>query len=941
MSVSATLYRSWKRLRTGACAALFIAGSVGYLLNSPDVHSYSNGSMTGRTSTTSAGCDCHTPSSSPSTTLSISGGSLTVDPGSTNSYTLTVANSARAAAGTDIGVKTSSTGNTSAGTLAPAVGSGLQLTGTELTHTSPKTISAGQASFSFTWTAPATPGVYYIQAAANAVNLNGINDGADQWNWLTPVAVTVAGIKVNAPGASATWCAGTTQNITWTAVGVTNVKIELSPDGTTYSTLIASTPASAGSWAWSIPANQAPGTQYRIRISDAANASRSDASPPGLVIQAAPSISTGPAAQTVCAGSPINLSVSATGTSLVYQWRKNGANIGGATGATYSIPSASAGDAGTYDVVVSNACTTATSSTAAIAVNVPPSISLQPQSRIVCAAQPVTFTVGAAGTGLTYQWRKNGAALAGKTDATLSIDAASTGDVGEYDVVVSGACAPAATSTKATLTLGTAPEITVQPAAVTKCQGEAATLSVTATGAELLYQWRKNGNPIAGATEATYNIPALSSGDAGNYSVVVTGLCSSTGVTSNAVALTVNPRPAITTAPASQSVLQGSRVVFRVAATGAASYQWQKNGSAISGATADSLVLAGVQQSDAGEYTVRVTNPCGTEVSAIARLTVNAAGAGALLTFSPSEINFGAVRVGVSKDLVLTNLITNSGDSVLRVTALAIGGANAADFTIIDGGAPFDLAPQASRSITVRFLPTTAAARNATLDVTSNAKNSASATITGQGTQVAISSPTPSVDFGLVVIGSSMDTIVAICNDGDEDVQINNIRAEGDGFRISDGWPNQPVTLPAGECFAFFVAFNPTSAGEKTGVVKIDIAGESEPFTMQLRGTGGPVASVPMASGRVLASLHVAPNPASDHALISIAPARAARVDVQVVDMEGKIVRTLATGESIAGSHAFVWDGRTDGGTKCPAGTYRVVVRGAGEIVTAPVVIVR
>lgn len=941
MSVSATLYRSWKQLRTGACAALFVAGCVGYLLNSPDVHSYSNGSMTGRTSTTSAGCDCHTPSSSPSTTLSVSGGSLTVDPGSTTSYTLTVANSARAAAGTDIGVKTSSTGNTSAGTLAPAVGSGLQLTGTELTHTSPKTISAGQASFSFTWTAPTTPGVYYIQAAANAVNLNGSNDGGDQWNWLTPVAVTVAGIKVTSPGTSATWCAGTTQNITWTAVGVTNVKIELSPDGTSYSTLIASTPASTGSWAWSIPAGQTPGTQYRIRISDASNAARSDASPPGLVIQAAPSITTGPTAQTVCAGGPINLSVSATGTSLAYQWRKNGTNIGGATGATYSIPSASAGDAGTYDVVVSNACTTATSSTAAIVVNVPPSISLQPQSRIVCAAQPVSFTVGAAGTGLTYQWRKNGAALAGKTDATLTIDAASTGDVGEYDVVVSGTCTPAATSTKATLTLGMAPEITVQPVAITKCQGEAAALSVTATGAELLYQWRKNGNPIAGATEATYSIPALSAADAGTYSVVVTGLCSSTGVTSSAVAVTVNPRPAITTSPASQTVLQGARVVFRVAATGATSYQWQKNGTSITGATADSLVLAGVQQSDAADYTVRVTNTCGTEVSTAARLTISAAGAGALLSLSPTQIDLGASRVGVAKEMVLTNFITNSGDSLLQVTALNIGGAHAGDFSIIDGGAPFSLAPQASRSITVRFVPGAAGVRNATLEVTSNAKNSQSATITGRGSQVAVSSPTPSVDFGTLDIGSSEDSILAVCNDGSEDLQINALRIEGSAFRITDGGINGPVTVPAGSCLAFFVAFNPTSAGEMTGTVSVEIAGETEPFTIQLRGTGRPVSSVPMASGRVLASVHVAPNPASDHALISIAPARAARVDVQVVDMEGRIVRTLATGESIAGSHAFVWDGRSDGGTKCPAGSYRVVVRGAGEVVTAPVVIVR
>ena len=79
--------------------------------------------------------------------------------------------------------------------------------------------------------------------------------------------------------------------------------------------------------------------------------------------------------------------------------------------------------------------------------------------------------------------------------------------------------------------------ITTQPANQTACVGSPATFSVVASGAGLTYQWRKNGSNIAGATAASYTIPSVVAGDAGNYDVVVTSGCS---VTSNTASLTVN-----------------------------------------------------------------------------------------------------------------------------------------------------------------------------------------------------------------------------------------------------------------------------------------------------------------------------------------------------------------------------------------------------------------
>lgn len=93
------------------------------------------------------------------------------------------------------------------------------------------------------------------------------------------------------------------------------------------------------------------------------------------------------------------------------------------------------------------------------------------------------------------------------------------------------------------LSLGTAPAITAQPASRTVTAGSAATFTVTATGdAPLSYQWRKNGSNIAGAASASYTISAAAASDAGDYSVVVTNPYGS--ITSSVATLTVSGAPA-------------------------------------------------------------------------------------------------------------------------------------------------------------------------------------------------------------------------------------------------------------------------------------------------------------------------------------------------------------------------------------------------------------
>ncbi len=85
--------------------------------------------------------------------------------------------------------------------------------------------------------------------------------------------------------------------------------------------------------------------------------------------------------------------------------------------------------------------------------------------------------------------------------------------------------------------------------------------------------------------------------------------------------------PVITTQPASQSVTAGNTAQFTVTAGGAPAptYQWYFNGAAFSGGTATTLSFSNVRSTDAGDYTVVVTNSLGKVTSSKATLTVNAA----------------------------------------------------------------------------------------------------------------------------------------------------------------------------------------------------------------------------------------------------------------------------------------------------------------------------
>jgi len=99
--------------------------------------------------------------------------------------------------------------------------------------------------------------------------------------------------------------------------------------------------------------------------------------------------------------------------------------------------------------------------------------------------------------------------------------------------------------------------------------------------------------------------------------------------------------PSITAQPASQTVTAGNAASFNVTAAGTAqlSYQWKRNGTAISGATSSSYTTAATTSSDNGvQFTVVVSNSAGSVTSSAATLTVSAT----QISVTPASVSFGA-----------------------------------------------------------------------------------------------------------------------------------------------------------------------------------------------------------------------------------------------------------------------------------------------------------
>lgn len=307
------------------------------------------------------------------------------------------------------------------------------------------------------------------------------------------------------------------------------------------------------------------------------------------------SINTQPLGDEVCKGeegSHFDLSVSAEGTGLTYQWysrTSTDVSVSPILNATSSVFEAPISASGTvyYSVKVMGSCgSDVWSDEVTVIVKKNTSIVTEPAAKEVCEDAAAQLSVSADGENIHYQWyhtssqTDEGIAIVDATNSSYEASTSSAG-VNYYYVLVHGDCGDDQKSEVVSVTVKPITEIVTSPSDETTCLDKAVTLSVTASGVDLKYQWfsmqSSNGSAseIIDATSSSYTAPVSSVGYT-YYYVVVSGGCGD--ATSGVAEVHVKEALSISTQPKDEVVcIGGNAGALSVVALNATGYQWYKS----------------------------------------------------------------------------------------------------------------------------------------------------------------------------------------------------------------------------------------------------------------------------------------------------------------------------------------------------------------------------
>lgn len=425
-------------------ARIFLAGIVtGIYLFSPFAFAYRDG-ISGRTQIGCGGTGCHGTQPSAQTIVTLDGNQV-VDPNTVNTYTLSVRHSSQAAAGFNLAAFDMQ--GQPAGMLQypSSENTYVRVLNGELTHRQRRTMSGTPltARWQVQWRSPSQPGKYVIRAVGNATNRDGAASPADEWNFLSPVTITVRGIVIVRPQQAASYCAGDTITFEWTSYGISATSIAYSTDGGQNWRQFATVETREGlnTYRYAVPSNLTTAQQYRFRFMSAEN-DLIYADTPDFTLNPKTTIRTQPTEPSPqCEGGRVTLALTAVGNNLSFLWHRNGTPIPGATSAQLVLSDLTLDQAGVYTCVVSGTCGTVTTNPVTLTIKPKPQIIAQSADTTVAENSPLALYIATSEeNGATYQWLRNGTPIAGATQARLVIARASLLDSGVYVAQVTNTC---------------------------------------------------------------------------------------------------------------------------------------------------------------------------------------------------------------------------------------------------------------------------------------------------------------------------------------------------------------------------------------------------------------------------------------------------------------------------------------------------------------------
>jgi hypothetical protein len=427
------------------------------------------------------------------------------------------------------------------------------------------------------------------------------------------------------------------------------------------------------------------------------------------------SIVTQPLAKTfVCQNSAFNAGITAQNVTA-YQWKKDGTNVSigaGGTTANYSIASTQPADAGIYTVemVGISPCPNVISTNDTLQVTKLAAITTQPSAFQVCEDQPISIS-GAGSDTASHQWLFNGSPISAPNGTrqtyTKGGSPATMADSGMYRLVLLSANA-GATVCKADTSIAVLGAvvrkiaITTQPLAKTfVCQNSAFNAGITAQNVTS-YQWKKDGTNVStgtGGTTANYSIASTQPSDAGIFTVEMVGISPCPNVTSTNDTLQVTTLAAITTPPASGTVVcEAQGFTLNTAATNAASYQWLRNGAAV-GTSSTAYSIASATMTDSAFYRVVALSSnagatvCKADTSAPVLVTVNRA---IIINTQPASFSYGCIGASFNLNVVTQNAAgfswikngTPNGQTTPTMTINPFGYSDTGNYTVVITGRP-------------------------------------------------------------------------------------------------------------------------------------------------------------------------------------------------------------------------------------------------------------